>query len=317
MKLLFELSGEHPDLPAAEIGCVGKVLATAPQVAIASCPVPKDTLRLSQTHVVMEYLGECPAEMGAFSSLLHNLSLAPEEPFSCRVKRIHPADLPASKMDIERMMGRLIEGEVSLKSPAVEYRAIFSDGTCYLGRVLHHIDRGAYAYRNPMRRSFFHPGVMMPLMARAMVNLTRISPGGIFYDPFCGTGGIMLEAECIGATVAGSDIDPYMIQGARVNLPNSVCFRADTCYLPVADKSVDAVATDLPYGQSTSIKAASLDKLYTQSLSEIRRILKDESRAVIVTHQDISTIAEEYFEIIHSFSQRVHKSLTRQIVVLA
>ncbi|HIJ06268.1 MAG: Putative methyltransferase [Methanomicrobiales archaeon 53_19] len=317
MKLLFELSGEHPELPAAEIGCVGKVLQTAPQVAIANCPIPEDTKRLSQTHVVMEYLGECPAERGAFASLLRDLSLVPEEPFSCRIKRIHPADLPASKMDLERMMGHYIDGTVSLKNPGIEYRAIFSDGHCYLGRVLHHIDRGSYAYRNPMRRPFFHPGVMMPLMARAMVNLTGVQPGGIFYDPFCGTGGIMLEAACIGATVAGSDIDPAMIGGARVNLPHSVCFLADTANLPIADRSVDAVATDLPYGQSTAIKSGSLEQLYTQSLSEIQRILKRESRAVIVTHQDISGLAGEYFEIIHSFSQRVHKSLTRQIVVLA
>lgn len=317
MNLLFELSGEHPDLPLAEIGCVGTVLATAPQVAIASCPSPADTVRLSQTHVVMEYLGECPSEHEAFASLLRDLSLAPEKPFSCRIKRIHPADLPASKMDLEKMMGHYIEGTVSLKNPAIEYRAIFSDGTCYLGRVLHHIDRGAYAYRNPMRRPFFHPGVMMPLMARAMVNLTGVQPGEILYDPFCGTGGILLEAECIGAVAAGSDIDPAMIDGARINLPHSACFLADSGNLPIADRSVDAVATDLPYGQSTSIKAVSLEDLYTQSLSEIQRILKRESRAVIITHQDISGLAGEYFEIIHSFSQRVHKSLTRQIVVLA
>ncbi len=317
MKLLFELSGEHPELPAAEIGCVGKVLATAPQVAIADCPVPSDTLRLSQSHVVMDYLGECPADKEAFASLLRDLALTPEEPFSCRIKRIHPADLPAPKMELEKMMGNSIDGAVSLKNPRIEYRAIFSDGTCYLGRVLHHIDRGSYAYRNPMRRPFFHPGVMMPLMARAMVNLTGVQPGGIFYDPFCGTGGILLEAACIGATIAGSDIDPGMIEGARVNLPHSVCFLADTCNLPIEDRSVDAIATDLPYGQSTAIKAGSLEELYTQSLSEIQRILKRESRAVIVTHQDISGLAEEYFEITHSFSQRVHKSLTRQILVLA
>lgn len=316
MKLLFELSGEHPDLPAAEIGCVGRVCATAPQVAIADCQVPGDTIRLAQTHVVMEYLGSCPAEMDEITRHLRDLSLTAEKPFACRIKRIHPAILPESRPVIERIMGDYINGDVSLKAPGEEFRAIFSNDTCYLGRVIHHINRGSYAYRNPMRRRFFHPGVMMPLMARAMVNLTHVQPKEILYDPFCGTGGILLEGQLVGARVVGSDIDPAMIDGTRENLPHVACLRADTCHLPLADGSVDAVAADLPYGQSTSIKAASLDRLYAESLREIRRILKPGRRAVLVTHRTISPIAEEFFEIIHSFSQRVHKSLTRSIVVL-
>ena len=316
MKLLFELSGEHPDLPVAEIGCIGQVLAHAPQVAVAECPIPGDAIRLAQSHVVMEYLGECPGDMNSFITLLRDLSLTAQQPFACRVKRIHPALLPESKTDIERMMGTLIEGDVSLTSPGEEYRAIFSDDACYLGRVMYHIDRGSYAYRNPMRRPFFHPGVMMPLMARAMVNLTHVRPGEILYDPFCGTGGILLEGEIIGARVAGSDIDPSMIRGSRDNLPAAVCLRADTCQLPLSDASVHAVATDLPYGQSTSIKATSLERLYEDSLSEIRRVMKRNGKAVVVTHRDISPLAKEYFEIEHAFSQRVHKSLTRQILVL-
>ncbi|MDO8841186.1 methyltransferase domain-containing protein [Methanocalculus sp.] len=316
MKLLFELSGEHPDLPVAEVGCIGQVLARAPQVAVAECPTPGDAIRLAQTHVVMEYLGECHGDGDSFSSLLRDLSLTARQPFACRVKRIHPAILPESKTDLERMMGTLIDGNVSLTSPLEEYRAIFSDGTCYLGRVMYHIDRGSYAYRNPMRRPFFHPGVMMPLMARAMVNLTYVQPNQILYDPFCGTGGILLEGAIIGARVAGSDIDQSMISGYRDNLPNAVCLRADTCQLPLSDASVHAVATDLPYGQSTSIKATSLERLYEDSLSEIRRIMKKNGKAVVVTHRDISPLAKEYFTIDHAFSQRVHKSLTRQILVL-
>lgn len=316
MKLLFELSGEHPDLPAAEIGCIGSVTARAPQVAIADCLVPGDAVRLAQTHVVMEYLGECPAEKREIISLLRDLSLTASKPFACRVKRIHPAVLPTHRLDLERMMGNHITGTVSLKDPGEEFRAIVSDSTWYLGRVLCHIDRGSYAYRNPMRRPFFHPGVMMPRMARTLVNLTHVQPGELLYDPFCGTGGFLLEGTLIGARPVGSDIDFDMIEGSRENLHNAVCFGADTCRLPVRDNAVDAIATDLPYGQSTSIQAKNLDQLYTESLSEIQRILRNKRRAVIVTHRNITPIAREFFEIIHAFTQRVHKSLTRSILVL-
>jgi len=317
MRLLFELSGEHPGLPHAEVGCLGTIITSAPQVAVAECPHPGEVSRLAQTHVVMEYLGESKTDLTSFRSLLSDLSLSTDRPFACRVKRIHPSILPEEKGDLERMMGDLITGDVSLKNPEEEFRAIFSDGTCYLGRVIQRIERGSYAYRNPMRRPFFHPGVMMPLMARAMVNLTHVRPDEIFYDPFCGTGGILLEAELVGAQTLGSDIDPRMINGLCDNIRDPVCFRADTCQLPIEDGVIDAIATDLPYGQSTAISAPSLERLYDASLSEIRRILKRGGRAVVVTHRDISSSASEYFDIINAFDQRVHKSLTRRILVLA
>jgi len=316
MKLLFELSGEHPGIPLAEIECLGTITASAPQVAVADCPCPGEVSRLAQTHLVMEYLGECETDLISFRSLLSDLSLSTERSFACRVKRVHPSVLPAGKGDLERMMGDLITGDVSLNNPQEEYRAIFSDGTCYLGRVIQRIERGSYAYRNPMRRPFFHPGVMMPLMARAMVNLTHVRPDEIFYDPFCGTGGILLEAELVGARTVGSDIDQKMINGFCNNIRDAVCFRADTCQLPIGDGAVDAIGTDLPYGQSTAIGASSLEWLYDASLSEIRRVLRRGGRGVVVTHRDISSAASEYFDIIHAFDQRVHKSLTRRILVL-
>jgi tRNA (guanine10-N2)-dimethyltransferase len=86
--------------------------------------------------------------------------------------------------------------------------------------------------------------------------------------------------------------------------------------MPYPDGIFDAVATDLPYGQSTTIGAASLDALYESSLKEIRRILKDGKRAVLVTHRDIRTSARNMFEIAGYYEQRVHKSLTRRILVL-
>jgi len=80
--------------------------------------------------------------------------------------------------------------------------------------------------------------------------------------------------------------------------------------------SVDAVVTDLPYGQSVCIKADSMTGLYEDSLREIRRVLKPKKRAVVVTHLDIARIAEKEFKIVQFHSQRVHKSLTRRIMVL-
>jgi len=316
MKLLFELSGEHPEMPFAELECVGRVIDRRTQVAIVECPDPAKTERLSLTHVVMEYLGECDASKKGLESLLKRLDIHSTGTFAGRVKKMNDSPIKDSQLELERTIGSYINGTVSLKSPEVEFRAIFSADKCYFGRVIRKIDRGGYAYRNPMRRAFFHPGVMMPIIARALVNLSLIKEGELLFDPFCGTGGVLLEGQLMNSNILGMDMDREMVAGCRCNLPSSDIVIADATAIPLVANSVDAVVTDLPYGQSVCIKADNMAGLYEDSLSEIRRVLKPERRAVVVTHLDIARIAEKEFKIVQFHSQRVHKSLTRRIMVL-
>jgi len=158
---------------------------------------------------------------------------------------------------------------------------------------------------------------MMPRMGRALVNISLVRPGEVVFDPFCGTGGILLEAQEIGVRTLGSDFDPAMVAGYRQNLPGSDVMIADATAVPVCDGALDAVVTDLPYGQSVRIHAESMDRLYDGSLAEIRRILRPGRRAVVVTHRDITTIAARHFTVLQEHEQRVHKSLTRRILVLS
>jgi len=316
MKLIFELSGEHPKIPFCEIECVGELLECAEQVAVAECPIPAETERLAMTHAVMEYLGECRAERASFESLLKSLNITTDKTFAGRVKKISGTAIRDTQLDLERCIGSHIIGCVRLDSPEEEYRAVFSGDRCFFGRVLYRIDRGGFEYRNPMRRAFFHPGVMMPIMARTLVNLSLIKRGELLLDPFCGTGGILLEGRILGCRVIGSDMDRFMLMGCRENLPGAEVMCADATELPLPDGSADAVATDLPYGQSVCIRAESMNKLYNDSLAEIRRVLKPGGRAVVVTHVDIRETAGVHFDIIQFHEQRVHKSLTRRIMVM-
>ena len=54
---------------------------------------------------------------------------------------------------------------------------------------------------------------MMPRMARALVNISLVNPGEWLFDPFCGTGGILIEASDVGAVAAGGDMDRVMVTG--------------------------------------------------------------------------------------------------------
>jgi tRNA (guanine10-N2)-dimethyltransferase len=316
MKLLFLLSGEHPTLPYSELSCVGEVITSRPQVAVALCNRVSAVNRLAMAHSVMEYLGECQGNVESFLELLKELAISTPEPFVARIKKIEGADIKEPTASLERLMGSAIEGAVSLEHPSHVFRAIFSGDRCYIGKLLCDIDRGIFETRNPGKREFFHPGVMMPRMARTIVNISLVAQGERFLDPFCGTGGVLIEAGMVGADSTGCDMDRFMVRGARSNIVNSGLLLSDAAHLPIKDRSIDAVATDLPYGQSSSIMADGLESLYRESLEEIRRVLKPGKRAVIVTHRDIRAIASPIMEICEFHEQRVHKSLTRRIMVL-
>jgi tRNA (guanine10-N2)-dimethyltransferase len=320
MRLLFELSGENPTLPLAELDCIGKVTDHRLQVAVVEVPDPKEAQRLAMTQVISEYLGECEPTIPAFRSLLKDLGIETDESFAGRVKKVHGGCFnknTCSQREFEKLIGTMISGPVSLDRPAIVYRAILSEDRCYFGKVIVTIDRGTYDFRNPGKRTFFHPGVMMPRMARTLINLTCSHKGDLVLDPFSGTGGILIEAGLLGMQTLGTDFDPVMVRGSLQNIAQADLMVSDATHLPFKNQVMDAVVTDFPYGQSVCIKKTdSMENLYTDSLEEIHRVLKAGNRAVVVTHKDISEIVPPTMTILQHHEQRVHKSLTRRVLVL-
>ncbi|MDD1729103.1 MAG: methyltransferase domain-containing protein [Methanospirillum sp.] len=316
MKLIFELWGEHPDIPRAEISCLGTVTDHRVQVAIADIADPVTVQRLAYTHRVMEYQGECSADEKSFINMLNCLNITTDQPFCGRVKKMDGSQMSLSTTQMERLIGTYIEGPVSVSEPKTIFRAIASGDRIYFGTVLWELDRGPYHDRKPGNREFFHPGVMMPRMIRSLVNLAHAMPDEIVLDPFCGTGGTQIESELIGCTAIGTDADPFMIQGTRRNLPGSQAAIADVRHLPFPDGSIDLIVSDLPYGQSVFIIGSGLDDLYQHALAEMLRVTKPRFRSVIVTHRDIRPLVARFFTICEYYEQRVHRSLTRRILVI-
>jgi len=118
---------------------------------------------------------------------------------------------------------------------------------------------------------------MSPKLARCMVNLTRIKNSDRLLDPFCGTGGIIIEAGIIGARVVGTDIDPKMVIGTIENLQHCdikdyEVFQADARKLKLPYE-VDGVATDPPYGIQHPLKVRTAVNS-TRSIIIIRKFNK-------------------------------------------
>ena len=205
-----------------------------------------------------------------------------------------------------------------LSHPELLLRAVITSGRIVLGVEVARTGRSSFEMRRPHLKPFFHPGVLMPRMARALVNLTQVREGEFLLDPFAGTCGILIEACLIGVNGVGIEVQPSLVRGARCNLLGLDCslLLGDAKRLPLHDSSIDAAVLDTPYGRSAKIMAASKELLLKESLEELFRVIRPGRRMAIVADRSIEEMIEEVgFVLLQKHTDRVHRSLTRQIFI--
>lgn len=342
MLYAFELSGEHEELPVAEVfaclkieGIVFQLHTRLDQCLIVDIQGEKEevenilkgpiTARLAMSHHILKVIGATENTQAEVLELAETFEpsgyIKEGQTFVVRAKRIkHYVDYPGEYLE-QKIGGSIYRKgfRANLKNSDVEFRVILSE-KAVLGTLLSSINRSAYEARTPQNKPFFYPGVLMPRVARALTNLSGIKPGEIFLDPFCGTAGILVEAGLVGAKVIGVDAQEKLITGARMNLEafkvDYVLIEGDACRVPLKDATVNAVVTDPPYGRSAAILAESLEELYSCSFIEIRRVLKPGGIAVVVSDKDVLNYGKRAgLKVLEIYTQRVHRSLTRIITV--
>ncbi len=164
-----------------------------------------------------------------------------------------------------------------------------------------------------------HPSGMHPRLARAMVNLTGISKGKLF-DPFCGSGGILIEAGLRGLKPVGVDISTAMLERARKNL-DRFAMKAELAHNDALKlkKKYPYIATDLPYGKG----AHAPEGIIEDFLLHLPRILG--KRAVLGLPmwdgKDPLPLAKRLLtkgklKVTAEFTYYLHKSLSKKIVVI-
>lgn len=164
--------------------------------------------------------------------------------------------------------------------------------------------------RRPDLRPGFFPVSLKPKLARCLVNLSGVQKG-IIWDPFCGTGGILLEAALLGLETKGSDSDKTMIRAAKKNFEHYGLQGSFT----IADArearvSCDAIVTDPPYGRRASLQNADLESLLNGFLRN-----STAKRIVLMTPSHIKLACSSY-TVLFETDEYVHGSLTRTIRVL-
>ena len=256
--------------------------------------------------------------------------------FCVNTKRIgNPQAILANSnvtQDLNQFLGSKIQQQyplkrVDLKRPDEIYYAVISKNGLWFGLHIVNSPRKIVRKRTARERPFFHPSSMNPILQRTLINLAAIKEGDWLLDPFCGTGGALIEAAHLGFKSVGIEIDRRIIWGAHKNLksdepvfPLTYLILGDAKHLSFSQGAFSGVVTDPPYGTAASTQGFNLPDLLLKFCNEVKPILHSKSRVVIAVPSTLN-IEEEMAKILNAsfkkFLQYVHRSLTRKILVFS
>ncbi|KAL6899773.1 hypothetical protein ACP4OV_006431 [Aristida adscensionis] len=169
------------------------------------------------------------------------------------------------------------QGRVNLKKPDHKFFVMETDDygsnnglppvvkrTIFFGREVGAADRHLLPTYQLKSRKYIGPTAMDAEMAFLMANQGLARSGKLVYDPFVGTGSILVAAAHFGAMTMGADIDIRVVRDGRgpdcnvwsnfeqYKLPEPLCLlRADNNvppWRPGLKEVFDAIICDPPYG---------------------------------------------------------------------
>ncbi|XVF01752.1 hypothetical protein REPUB_Repub04eG0116200 [Reevesia pubescens] len=169
------------------------------------------------------------------------------------------------------------KGRVKLKNPDHNYWLMETDDNAtnnglppvvqrriFFGREVGGADRKLIPTYQLKSRTYLGPTAMDAEMAFLMANQAQAAPGKLVFDPFVGTGSILVSAAHFGAMTMGADIDIRVVRDGRgpdcnvwsnfkqYGLPMPIALlRADNNlppWRPGLKEVFDAIICDPPYG---------------------------------------------------------------------
>ena len=316
----FELSGEHKDMCAAEAKkCIAaetdgyRIVSEGPgyiEAEFDESALDAIADRISLTRRIGRTLCTFDPED---ASCVNDVEL-PEGTFAVRARRFEGRMKDIDSQDLVRKVGGILsrKNDVRLKEPDIEVHMVMSDRVhLFLGERT--IDRDSLETRKVSERPFFSPISLHPKFARALINLTGARKGDRVLDPFCGTGGIIIEAAMMGMKPIASDFDENMIIGTQENmdfygLKLTDFDTSDISDVPDRFGEVDAIATDPPYGRSTHTGGEPIDSIYARAMEAFSKVLRIGGAAGVVLPHEISS---DKLTLEEHCVQRVHGSLSR------
>ncbi|MBR9676345.1 hypothetical protein GOV05_05025 [Candidatus Woesearchaeota archaeon] len=159
-----------------------------------------------------------------------------------------------------------------------------------------------------------HPTSLSPRIARAMINLGGETKG-VLCDPFCGSGGILLESGLLGYKPVGFDIDKIMINRSKINLDYYKIRKYELINKSALDnkKRFSLVVSDLPYARNSKA-SQELNTLFLEFFNKYYSL----SKTMIVglpNFLDYKKLIGPW-KVKNEFEVYLHKSLSKKVLVL-
>ncbi len=339
------LSGTHATLPLAELKAVLEaeridynILEVHDQLVLFRLKEVKEGVKLATRSGYIHEVGVALAVSEAHSNCIleavRNIDLTPlkNHKVIVKVSRIKGYSKHINCLDLTKEIAKLLTERckhagcsVGVRGASITLKVLLTEGIAVIGIPLDTLNVSELLERSPHKRPFFKPISLDPRLSRVFVNLSRITHGHIFLDPFCGTGGFVIEANTIAnlSYSVCSEIDEELAKGALINLRYYNCVLtdvvvADATHLPFRQNSIDSIGTDPPYGRSSSTKGRRLDVLlrgFLRSALRVIRIGRYISMAIPhwINVKEITTSTN--LRLIEQHFMRVHGSLTRILLV--
>lgn len=203
------------------------------------------------------------------------------------------------RRDIEIAVGSLIEGEVDLQNPKVEFAVAKVGNTYYFGEL----ERGEAVWLQHIDRPVPYSTALSTKHARALVNITApILDGVRIVDPCCGVGTVVIEALSMGANILGRDMNWFVTSGSRQNIEHfGYEGLIELGPIEAITNTFDAAIIDMPYNVFTH--SSDVDK--QSIIASARRIAK---RVVFVSSENLyENITDEGFNIIDECIIKKHQ----------
>ena len=350
MKLLFNLSGDCIDLAREEIKSlfkvknyklIDKLLIVDINISEKMVFSSKKSLcqnRLAFTKSIYKFLFECNNKDLIENMKNYDWNSIYKDNFCLRIsKKISLKRNFFAKNFFERDLAKYIwhavkNPKVNLENPKTRIDLFFIGDNVYCGLLVNELHNN-FNSRKAHLRPFHHPSSLHPKIARALINLTGAKENECVLDPFCGSGGILIEAGLMGINVVGYDVDKKMIEGCQKNLQyfnikKYEIFNADALKI---SKKFDYIVTDLPYGLNSNLYAqlekinikineSNKKKLEHFFLVFLKRLKKIYIKKAVIVFPDFvdyrRIIKQSRLKLKNEFYFYVHKNLSRKAVVL-
>ena len=251
-------------------------------------------------------------------SILNDLERINIEDKSFAIRQIGQNDLNSEKTAV--MIGEKISDKNKTKLNNPEITVLFYQNSKFFISLCNNNWETGYKkclQHHISHRPYFSPISIHPRIARAMVNLSNCDVKEPLIDPFCGTGGILIEAADMGIEVIGIDLKEKMVEYSKGNLKHygfeGKLVNSD--FKEITKQKFSSIVCDPPYGIASTSGGETIENLMERSLDIFQKKLRKGQRLVIAVSNP-NIIKHPNLKQLHKFEWYIHKSLTRNIIVL-